>query len=90
MSRSLKKGIYVSCQLVHAIKGNRSKKKFIKTSSRASMVIPMMIGYTIAVHNGRDYIPVFITEEMIGHRLGEFSVTRKFSMHSGDRKTKGK
>jgi small subunit ribosomal protein S19 len=61
-------------------------KKPIKTWSRSSMIIPDMVGITIAVHNGKQFIPVFITENMVGHKLGEFALTRTFRMHSGDRK----
>jgi len=65
-------------------------QKPIKTWSRASTILPDMIGLTIAVHNGRDHVPVFVTDNMVGHKLGEFAPTRTFKQHSGDRKTKGK
>lgn len=88
MARSLKKGPYVYHKLIKKIvKAKRSKKKLvIKTWSRSSMVIPDMVGETIAVHNGRTFIPVFITENMVGHKLGEFSPTRTYRGHSGNRK----
>ena len=63
-------------------------KKPIKTWSRRSMISPTMVGLTIAVHNGRQHVPVYINEDMVGHKLGEFALTRTFKMHSGDRKTK--
>lgn len=84
MARSLKKGLYVDERLIKKIQnksaGDRSP---IKTWARASMISPEMIGFTFAVHNGKDFISVFITEEMVGHRLGEFSLTRKFNRHGG-------
>jgi len=88
MSRSLKKGPCVEPHLLEKIdKMNASgTKKPIKTWSRRSMVIPDMVGLTIAVHNGRQHIPVLITENMVGHKLGEFSPTRTFKAHSGDKK----
>jgi small subunit ribosomal protein S19 len=88
--RSSKKGPYVDHNLlekVEAVQGTGSKKP-IKTWSRASMIIPSMLGLTIAVHNGRDFVPIFITEDMVGYKLGEFAPTRTFKMHSGDRKVK--
>ena len=85
MGRSLKKGPYVHPSLRNKINEmNKSgKKQVIKTWKRASMIVPEMIGHTIAVHNGRKFVPVYVTEQMIGHRLGEFSLTRYFRMHSG-------
>ncbi len=90
MSRSIKKGPFIDLHLHDKIVTAQKKqdKKPIKTWSRRSMVIPDMVGLTIAVHNGRMFIPVFITENMVGHKLGEFSVTRTFKGHSGDRKAK--
>ena len=84
MSRSLKKGPFVDVPLLEKIEGmNRSNdKKVVKTWSRRSTVIPEMVGHTIAVHNGRKFIPVYITENMVGHKLGEFSPTRQFKGHS--------
>tara|TARA_Y100001935_G_C17244882_1_gene477756 strand:+ start:983 stop:1249 length:267 start_codon:yes stop_codon:yes gene_type:complete len=88
MSRSLKKGPFVDEKLLKKISGlNESgKKKVLKTWSRRSMITPELVGHTIAVHNGNKFIPVFINENMVGHKLGEFSPTRIFRMHSGDRK----
>ncbi len=85
MARSIKKGPYVFHKLLEKVnKANEtSKKSVIKTWSRASMIIPDMIGHTIAVHNGKTFVPVFITENMVGHKLGEFSPTRVFKGHSG-------
>ena len=88
MSRSLKKGPFVDQKLSKKIdKLNKDgKKKVIKTWSRRSMISPDFIGHTFAVHNGNKFIPVFVSENMVGHKLGEFSPTRTFRMHSGDRK----
>ena len=87
MSRSLKKGPFVSVKLMKKVSTTvESKKKtVIKTWSRASMIIPDFVGQTIAVHNGKQFIPVFITENMVGHKLGEFSPTRNFRGHAGKR-----
>lgn len=84
MARSIKKGPYVFHKLLDKVaKANESTKKgVIKTWSRSSMIIPDMIGHTIAVHNGRAFIPVFVTENMVGHKLGEFSPTRTFKGHT--------
>jgi small subunit ribosomal protein S19 len=83
MSRSLKKGAFVDYHLLEKIKaqGNSGAKKPIKTWSRRSMIIPEMIGYTFEVHNGRKFLSVFVTENMVGHYLGEFSPTRLFKGH---------
>jgi len=89
MARSLKKGPYVDQKLekrLIAMKDSK-KKKVAKTWSRRSMVTPDFIGHTIAVHKGNKFIPVFISENMVGHKLGEFAPTRTFRMHSGDRKS---
>ena len=87
MARSLKKGPYVEESLMKKIqemnKGN--KKTVIKTWSRRSTIFPDFVGHTLAVHNGKDFIPVYITEEMVGHKLGEFSQTRKFTGHAGNK-----
>ncbi len=85
MSRSLKKGPYVHPSLKKKIEemNRRGEKKIVKCWARASMIIPDMIGHTIAVHNGRKHVPVYVTEQMIGHRLGEFAPTRLFKVHSG-------
>ena len=84
MSRSLKKGPFVDERLLSKIKNKRPQdKSVIKTWSRSSVISPEMIGYTFGVHNGKDFISVYATEEMVGHRLGEFSPTRKFIRHGG-------
>jgi small subunit ribosomal protein S19 len=87
MARSAKKGPYVELPLLQKVKNAKvaGKRDVIKTWSRRSMVIPEFVGLTIAVHNGRKFIPVFITENMVGHLLGEFSPTRIFKSHSGQR-----
>ena len=88
MSRSLKKGPYIEPKLEKKIIAmNDSKKRtVIKTWSRASMISPDFVGHTIAVHNGNKFIPVYITENMVGHKLGEFAPTRRFTGHSGNNK----
>jgi len=88
MARSLKKGPFVHYKLQKKIDvmNESGKNTVIKTWSRASMITPDFVGKTIAVHNGRQFIPVFITENMVGHKLGEFSPTRTFRGHSGNRK----
>jgi len=88
MSRSLKKGPFVDRKLLNKVlKVNKGgKKKVIKTWSRRTVIIPEFVGHTFAVHNGNKFIPVFVSENMVGHKLGEFSPTRTFRMHSGDRK----
>lgn len=84
MSRSLKKGPFVDEKLLKKIKNLKpGDKTVIKTWSRASTVTPEMVGYTMGVHNGREHVPVFIAEDMVGHKLGEFSPTRKFIRHGG-------
>ncbi len=84
MSRSLKKGPFVDPKLLKKIENLKpGDKKIIKTWSRASVIYPEMVGFTFGVHNGRDHIEVLITENMVGHRLGEFSPTRKFVAHGG-------
>lgn len=88
MARSLKKGPYVYHKLltkVEKAKGAK-RKKVIKTWSRSSMIIPGFVGETIAVHNGKTFVPVFVTENMVGHKLGEFSPTRNFRGHGGKKK----
>jgi small subunit ribosomal protein S19 len=84
MSRSLKKGPFVDTHLLEKVEGmNRAgDKKVIKTWSRRSTVIPEMVGHTLAVHNGKKFVPVYVTENMVGHKLGEFSPTRQFKGHS--------
>ena len=85
MARSLKKGPYIDDHLMKKVEAmNRERdKKVIKTWSRRSTIIPEMVGHTIAVHNGRKFVPVYISENMVGHKLGEFSMTRTFKGHSG-------
>lgn len=84
MARSIKKGPYVDERLLKKIQNKKPEdRSVIKTWSRASMISPEMIGFTFGVHNGKDFISVFITEEMVGYRLGEFSPTRKFVKHGG-------
>ncbi len=84
MGRSLKKGPFIDGHLREKVEGmnSRNEKKVIKTWSRRSTILPEMIGHTIAVHNGRKFIPVYVTEQMIGHKLGEFAGTRTFKGHS--------
>ena len=89
MSKSLKKQPFVAPELMKRIQAmNESgKKEVLKTWSRASTIYPEMVGHTIAVHDGRKHVPVYISEEMIGHKLGEFALTRTFKGHSGDKKS---
>tara|TARA_A100001011_G_scaffold135293_3_gene142670 strand:- start:25182 stop:25448 length:267 start_codon:yes stop_codon:yes gene_type:complete len=88
MARSIKKGPYIDEKLLKKIMNmeKEGKKKVIKTWSRRSIIVPEFVGHTIAIHNGKQFIPVFISENMVGHKLGEFSPTRTFRVHSGDRK----
>ena len=88
MPRSLKKGPFIDISLQKKVDQAiaENSKKPIKTWSRRSMISPSMIGLTISVHNGRQHVPVFINEDMVGHKLGEFAITRTFKLHSGDRK----
>jgi small subunit ribosomal protein S19 len=88
MSRSLKKGPYINYKLEKKVLAlnQSSKKSVVKTWARASVISPDFVGHTIAVHNGNKFIPVYVTENMVGHRLGEFSPTRTFRGHSGNRK----
>ncbi len=88
MARSAKKGPYVQPALIEKVKKAKDsgKRDVIKTWSRSSLVTPEFVGLTIAVHNGKKFISVFVTENMVGHYLGEFSPTRTFRMHSGQRK----
>ena len=89
MPRSIRKGPFVDTHLAKKVaEANEQKsRKLIKTWSRRSMVLPDMVGLTIAVHNGRQHVPILISENMVGHKLGEFAITRTFKGHSGDRKT---
>ena len=90
MSRSLKKGPYIEGSLLRKVQMAQETRssRVIKTWSRRSTIVPEMVGLTLAVHNGRKFIPVFISENMVGHKLGEFSPTRTFHGHSGDKRTK--
>ncbi|MEX1013771.1 MAG: 30S ribosomal protein S19 [Candidatus Paceibacterota bacterium] len=83
MSRSLKKGPYVDPKLMKKVMNRKPEEGAIKTWSRGSEIAPEMVGFTFSVHNGKDFIEVKVTEDMIGHRLGEFSPTRKFNRHGG-------
>ena len=88
MPRSIKKGPWIDAHLIKKVEAakNDPKKRVVKTWSRRSTVTPDMVGVTIAVHNGKTHVPVFVTENMVGHKLGEFSPTRTFRSHSGDKK----
>lgn len=92
MARSIKKGPFVDEHLMRKIEAlnETREKRVVKTWSRRSTVTPEMVSHTVAVHNGRKFIPVFITENMVGHKLGEFAPTRTFFVHSGDRKGEAK
>lgn len=92
MSRSVKKGPYVEEKLFERVKtqAETNDKKVIKTWSRSSTIFPEFIGCTIAVHDGRKHVPVYCTEEMVGHKLGEFAPTRTFKGHAGEKTTSGK
>ena len=92
MARSTKKGPFVDSYLQARVDGmnSRNEKKVLRTWSRRSTIIPEMVGHTIAVHNGKKFIPVYVTENMVGHKLGEFAPTRTFYAHSGDRKAEAK
>ncbi len=88
MPRSLKKGPFIDHHLMKKVETalEANDKRPIKTWSRRSTIFPDFVGLTIAVHNGKQHVPVFVTEDMVGHKLGEFAMTRTFKMHSGDRK----
>ena len=90
MSRSIKKGPFVEAKLLARIEAMNAanEKKVIRTWSRSSTIFPQMVGHTIAVHDGRKHVPVYITEDMVGHRLGEFAPTRTYRGHNADKKTK--
>jgi small subunit ribosomal protein S19 len=92
LSRSSKKGPWVEERLMSRIQqmNESGQKRPLRTWSRASTIFPEMVGHTIAVHDGRKHVPVFVTESMVGHKLGEFAPTRTFRAHSGDRKTEVK
>ena len=88
MARSLKKGAFIKESLLKRVQtlNENNKKEVIKTWSRSSTIYPDFIGHTFAVHNGKDFIPVFVTEDMLVHKLGEFALTRKYGGHAGDKK----
>ena len=90
MPRSVKKGPFVDEHLAKKVRNAQEteSRKIIKTWSRRSMILPEFVGLTFAVHNGKKFLPVFVTEDMVGHKLGEFSPTRTFYSHAGDRKTR--
>jgi len=90
VARSIKKGPFVDHHLIKKVEtaAANNDKRPIKTWSRRSMVLPEMVGLTIAVHNGRDHMPIYISENMVGHKLGEFAVTRTFRGHAADKKSK--
>ena len=91
MSRSVKKGPYVEPKLLKRIEelNEKNEKKVLKTWSRSSTIFPQMVGHTIAVYDGRKHVPVYVTEDMVGHKLGEFAPTRTFKGHAGTEKTTG-
>lgn len=88
MARSVKKGPFVDAHLLKKVEETvrQKSKKIVKTWSRRSTILPQMVGITFSVHNGRKFLPVFVNENMVGHKLGEFAPTRTFNAHSGDRK----
>ena len=90
MSRSVKKGPFIQEKLLARVKQmkERNEKKVLRTWSRASTIFPDMVSHTIAVHDGRKFVPVYVTEDMVGHKLGEFAPTRTFRGHAGDKATK--
>ena len=90
MSRSLRKGPFVDLHLMNKVESavRKNEKRPIRTWSRRSMILPDMVGLTIAVHNGRQHIPIYINEEMVGHKLGEFAPTRTYRGHAADRKVR--
>lgn len=90
MSRSVKKGPFIQKKLLQRIQqmNERNKKKVLRTWSRASTIFPDMVSHTIAVHDGRKFVPVYVTEDMVGHKLGEFAPTRTYRGHAGDKAAK--
>jgi small subunit ribosomal protein S19 len=90
VSRSVKKGPFIDAHLLKKVEDAvaTNSKKPIKTWSRRSTILPEMVGLTFAVHNGKSHVPIYVSENMVGHKLGEFALTRTFRAHSGDRKTK--
>ncbi|MBE5754656.1 MAG: 30S ribosomal protein S19 [Clostridiales bacterium] len=91
MSRSVKKGFYVEPKLLKRVEelNEKNDKKVLKTWSRSSTIFPQMVGHTIAVYDGRKHVPVYVTEDMVGHKLGEFAPTRTFKGHGGTEKSTG-
>lgn len=91
MARSVKKGPFIDDHLMKKVDdmNRQSDRKVIKTWSRRSTIVPEMVGHTIAIHNGRKFVPVYISENMVGHKLGEFALTRSFKGHSGKKAEKG-
>lgn len=92
MSRSVKKGPYIEARLLKRVEemNNKGEKKVVKTWSRSSTIFPDFVGHTIAVHDGRKHVPVYVTEEMVGHKLGEFAPTRTFRGHAGEKSSGGR
>ena len=92
MSRSIKKGPFVHAGLLKKVEemNANGEKKVVKTWSRSSTIFPQMIGHTIAVHDGRKHVPVYISEDMVGHKLGEFAMTRTYKGHAGEKASKGR
>ena len=92
MSRSVKKGPFIQEKLLARVKqmNERNEKKVLRTWSRASTIFPDMVSHTIAVHDGRKFVPVYVTEDMVGHKMGEFAPTRTFRGHAGDKPTKNR
>ena len=92
MSRSVKKGPFINAKLLKRIQelNERNEKKVLTTWSRASTIFPDMVGHTVGVHDGRKFVPVYMTEDMVGHKLGEFAPTRTFRGHAGDKSSRGK
>jgi small subunit ribosomal protein S19 len=90
LARSVKKGPFVDAHLAEKVEGaiQAESRKIIKTWSRRSTILPEFVGLTFAVHNGKKFLPVFVTEDMVGHKLGEFAPTRTFYSHAGDKKTR--
>ena len=90
MGRSLKKGPFIDPKLLRRIEemNEKGEKKVLRTWSRASTIFPQMVGHTIAVHDGRRHVPIYVTENMVGHKLGEFAPTRTFYSHAGDKKSR--
>ena len=92
MARSLKKGPYIEASLLKKVEGmnETNEKKVIKTWSRRSTIFPQMVGHTLAVHDGRKHVPVYVTEDMVGHKLGEFAPTRFYKGHAGTERSTGR